>query len=106
MEELGRVIVIGGKGLGVVRKVGENLAKNATQGAEFEVVDAEEVVRFAESASRFGKTYVYGTDVVRTSSGNLYLIENNRAPSFTAFRDATGIAVEKYIVDFLLTKSV
>jgi len=99
-----RVIVVGGRGLGVVRKVGEGLAKNSSQGAIFEHVDDSEVLAFAEKASQLGSADVYGTDVVRTTSGILYLIENNRAPNFMAFRKATGIEVEREIVDFVLKK--
>lgn len=99
-----RVIVVGGKGLGAARKVGSGLTKNATQGTVFEGVDDAEVVSFAEKASKLGTADVYGTDVVRTAAGRLYLIENNRAPNFMAFRDATGIAVEEEIVDFIANR--
>lgn len=47
---------------------------------------------------------VYGTDIVRTKSGKLYLIENNRAPNFMAFESATGITVADTMVDFVAAK--
>jgi glutathione synthase/RimK-type ligase-like ATP-grasp enzyme len=99
-----RVVVVGGKGLGVVRKIGSGIAKNSAQGAQFEAVQDEEIVAFAEKASKFGTADVYGTDVVRTKTGQLYLIENNRSPNFMAFNAATGIAVEDAIIDFVLSK--
>ncbi|MFN3188515.1 MAG: RimK family alpha-L-glutamate ligase [Candidatus Paceibacteria bacterium] len=99
-----RVVVVGGKGLGVVRKVGEGIAKNAAQGSISEAVVDDEVLAFAEHAAKFGPADVYGADVVRTSSGQLYLIENNRAPNFLAFNEATGISVENSIIDFIVEK--
>lgn len=99
-----RVLVVGKKGLGVVRKIGSELTKNVEQGAYFEAVADQEVLQFAEQASQYGMADVYGTDIVRTKSGKLYLIENNRAPNFMAFESATGITVADTMVDFVAAK--
>lgn len=99
-----RVIVIGGKALGVAKKLSNNIAKNATLGGTFEKVEDKEVIGFAEKAAHFEKADILGTDIARTPDGSLWLIENNRNPNFTAFREATGIMVEENILQFVLSK--
>jgi glutathione synthase/RimK-type ligase-like ATP-grasp enzyme len=99
-----RVVVIGGDGIGVVRKdraVSEDDPFNADHDTDVAVKDAE-VQAFAELAARVGGGDVYGADVARTSSGALYLIENNRCPNIVTFREATQVHVEDKLIDFLL----
>jgi len=104
IEDEFRVVVVGGRGLGVVRKCGSGIVQNAARGATFESVVDPEILQFAEQVVQYESAHVYGTDIVRTKAGNLYLIENNRNPSFTAFREATGIPVEEHIVDYIVEK--
>ncbi|MCA9363663.1 hypothetical protein KC727_00365 [Candidatus Kaiserbacteria bacterium] len=99
-----RVIVIGGKALGVAKKLSNNIAKNATLGGSFEKVEDKEVIDFAEKAAHFEKADILGTDIARTPDGSLWLIENNRNPNFIAFREATGMMVEENILQFVLSK--
>jgi glutathione synthase/RimK-type ligase-like ATP-grasp enzyme len=97
-----RVVVVGGSAIGVVEKHKQE-GHDPYQGMydkDVPVVD-DEVARLAEEAARIGGAHVYGADIVRTQSGQLSLLENNRCPDFVSFREATGIPVEKHIVDFI-----
>jgi glutathione synthase/RimK-type ligase-like ATP-grasp enzyme len=100
-----RAVVVGGKSIGVVRK---NRPKDSEsflgEDDRDEYVTDEEVSRFAEQVAEVSDGDVYGADIIRLRTGDLYLIENNRCPDFTTFREATGIPVEKIIVDFLEEK--
>lgn len=94
-----RVMVVNGRSLGSVRKEGEGIAKNAAQGSTFVSVDDPEVEAFAVEAAQSHTGIVQGIDVARTSDDQLYVIEANRTPNFTAFREATGIPVEEHIIN-------
>jgi glutathione synthase/RimK-type ligase-like ATP-grasp enzyme len=65
-----RVIVVGGKALGVVKKTNDGILKNASRGGSFEQVEDTDVTEFAEKAAKLEKASILGSDIVRTSVGN------------------------------------
>jgi hypothetical protein len=99
-----RVLLVDGKALGVVQKVKKPgaIAANAAQGGTFVAVNAPQIGEFA--ARYVSRRGVLGVDVALDASGNLHLIEANRAPLWHAFEDATGIDVAERIVRRSVTR--
>jgi len=98
VEKEFRIIVLDGQCLGMVEKIAkeEQIARNASLGGKFIAVHDEEVIGFAlRNTSRKG---ILGVDVVRDTSGRLYLLEANRAPQWHSFERATGINVASSII--------
>jgi hypothetical protein len=99
-----RVLLVDGRALGVVQKVKKpgQIAANAAQGGTFVAVNAPRIGDFAARyVSRHG---VLGVDVALDASGNLHLIEANRAPLWQAFEHATGIDVAEWIMRRSVTR--
>jgi glutathione synthase/RimK-type ligase-like ATP-grasp enzyme len=93
-----RVILMDGLCLGMVeKKVKEGqVTHNAATGGQFIAVHDEEVIAFTlQHTSHKG---ILGADVIRDTSGRLFLLEANRAPQWYAFERATGINVASCII--------
>jgi glutathione synthase/RimK-type ligase-like ATP-grasp enzyme len=93
-----RVIILDGNCLGLAEKITKEgqVARNAALGGQFTAVHDEEVIRFTlQHTSRKG---ILGADVIRDTSGKLFLLEANRAPQWYAFERATGINVASCII--------
>lgn len=101
-----RVVVVGGKSLGVIQKHRTHSEENqfATELDVDSNVEDKEVCDFAEKAASIDGLDICGADVVRVESGELYLIENNRCPDLATFTNITKINTGGKIVDFLLEK--
>ena len=99
-----RVMVVEKKAIGVVRKIGEGVAKNAAAGSHFEAVEGKEIAAFAEKVAALQAGVVYGVDIAKTVRGELYVIECNRAPEFVEFNRALGIKAEDVIVEAILER--
>lgn len=97
-----RATVIGGKCIGIISKIRTRASTDAFS-ADLDTdiaVHDDAVMAFAELAAKLGDADVYGADIAKTSSGELYLIENNRCPDIVSFGDATGIDVGAALLDF------
>ena len=99
-----RVLVLNGKSLGCVKKISNKVARNADQGAIFEVEENEKVERFARKVAKIQKLFFAGVDIVENEDGELYVLECNRNPQFRAFEEAylrTGydIDIAKMLID-------
>lgn len=97
-----RVMVVQGKAIGVTKKNGDGVAKNASVGGTFESAEREDIAVFAEKVALFQGGVVYGVDIAETNDGTLYVIECNRAPEFIEFNRALGVKVEDFIVSAIL----
>lgn len=93
-----RALVVDGNVLGVVQKTKREgaVAANAAQGASFTKVNDQLIVDFV-TKNVTGKGIV-GVDIGKDEKGNLYLIEENRAPLWSIFEDATNIDVAQAII--------
>ncbi|MBN1413519.1 MAG: hypothetical protein JW973_00350 [Bacteroidales bacterium] len=99
VEKEYRVMVLDGKCLGLVEKIAKEgqIARNASQGGKFIASHDEDVVGFTlKNISHKG---ILGVDVVRDTSGRLYILEANRAPQWHSFEKATGINVACCIIE-------
>jgi glutathione synthase/RimK-type ligase-like ATP-grasp enzyme len=93
-----RLIVMDGQCLGMAEKIVKEgqIAHNAAMGGQFIAAHDEEVIAFTlQHTSRKG---ILGADVIRDTSGRLFLLEANRAPQWYAFERATGINVASCII--------
>ncbi|MDH3324173.1 MAG: hypothetical protein OEL89_00885 [Candidatus Peregrinibacteria bacterium] len=102
-----RVLVVGGKILGAVRKIpetGKRIA-NYAAGAEFKKADLpESLLNESAKLCEAQEIDIGGVDIARDENGNYFLLEINRCPEFRAFQKATDIDVAGEIVDFILKK--
>ena len=106
IEEEFRGIVLGGKCLGIVKKIGVEgkIARNAAQGGKFMVACDTEIIEFIEKyASRKG---LVGLDVARDVAGNIYYIESNRSPQWKNFEETTGINVAKALIAYAYNRTL
>lgn len=104
IKEEFRVITIGGRSLGACLKKTDELVKNAALGSCFEYCRDEEIENLAEKVANCHFGDIFGVDVARDQAGKLWVIECNRNPNFTAFRQASGIKIEDKIIDYCLSK--
>ncbi len=104
-----RVVVVGGKSVGCVKKVpahDNQIALNATEGATFENYEGlnrKNIEALAENVSTHSGLSFSGVDIVE-ASGSLYILECNRNPQFAAFDNATGVCVADRIVEHCIEK--
>ncbi len=99
-----RVLVLGGKSLGAVKKQRDLFYRQSTKSRPFEYVRDKEVERFAEKVCSHLPGDFYGVDVARNDEGELYLFESNRNPSFGNFQKVSGLDIPGAIADFCLRK--
>ena len=94
-----RAILIDGKCLGVAEKKAKpgSLAANAAQGGTFVAANVPNIVDF--TVKNVNKQGIYGVDVGEDGDGQLYIIEANPTPKWSAFEQATGINVAKEIIN-------
>jgi len=102
-----RVIVIGGKMLGAMRRsaLGDEFRSNFSLGGAVEAwsLDEKDKVIAEKVAKVCGLDYC-GVDIMKDEVGNSYVLEVNRQCQFQGFEKSTGTNVAKAVVD-LMTKS-
>ena len=99
-----RVIVIGGKYLGAMKKFGVNgdFRRNLSLGSTAEVAEIDAGLRtLCESAAKVLKSEIAGVDLVITG-GKPYILEVNRRPGFKGFERVTGINVAKAFIEYVI----
>lgn len=99
-----RVLVIGGKSIGAVKKE-KDFSFRREHPVDFEYVRNKKVERFAERAVKHLPGDIYGLDIAEDVDGKLYMFESNRNPSFGNFEKKSGINIEKEIATFVINKS-
>jgi glutathione synthase/RimK-type ligase-like ATP-grasp enzyme len=100
IKEEFRGIVLGGKCLGLVKKIPSDnkIARNAAQGARFISTSDIEISAFIEANAN--KNGLVGVDVARDTFGKIYYIESNRSPQWKYFEKATGINVTRALIKY------
>ncbi|MFC1615552.1 RimK family alpha-L-glutamate ligase [Patescibacteria group bacterium] len=102
-----RIFVMGNASLGAVVKnpaPGKKIA-NYNAGACFYPVDLpKSLLDEAVKLCQIQEIDIGGVDIVKTKSGEYFILEINRCPEFRAFSEATGIDVAKKIIDFIKQK--
>ena len=102
-----RVIVLGGKVLGAMRRtaVGEEFRSNYSLGGSVErwELSREEEALAIRAAGAARLDYV-GVDIMKDDEGRSYILEVNRQCQFAGFEKATGINVARAVVKYIITK--
>ena len=100
IEEEFRGIVLGGRCLGLAKKIPSDgrIARNAAQGGKFTGASDREISMFVEeNASNKG---LVGVDVARDKHGRIHYIESNRSPQWKNFEEATGINIARILIEY------
>lgn len=100
-----RVIVIGGKAIGAMKRIAQNGSHltNYSQGGLVESYDltndsnAREIAE--KTANHFLCDYV-GVDLMKDDEGNYKVLEVNRSCQFAGFESVTGISVPQKVLEF------
>ena len=105
-----RVIVLGGKAIGAMRRRAQegHYLTNFSVGGIVEAYDLTKDMKRAreiaeETANYFDTEYV-GVDLMSDENGDWKLLEINRACQFEGFEKSTGINVAKEVVSYLVEK--
>jgi RimK family alpha-L-glutamate ligase len=101
-----RVIVIGGRALGAMRKNGpkDDFRHNLSVGAEGEKAELpRRLLRLCERAARLLGREFAGIDLA-IAGGKPYILEVNRRPGYEGFEEATGLNVARAFVHYVVRK--
>ena len=105
-----RVIAIGGKALGAIRRIAKKgeFRANISLGASAEKTKlTDELKTLAESAAQRMHYEFAGVDIIENAhTGKLYVLEVNRSPQFEAFEKCTKINVAGELVKHIERKYV
>ncbi len=106
-----RVIVLGGRALGAMRRVaqrGEFLTNFSVGGRveNYDLSEDPEAKALAEKVANLFKVDYTGVDLMKDDQGNWLILEINNSAQFEGFEKATGINVAKAIVEYLLRSPV
>lgn len=100
-----RVLMIDNQCLGVVEKIAQQpgqVALNAAQGGRFVAADRSDIVAFLQLCYPDARG-ILGYDVGIDTTGNVHIIEANRAPGWIGpTEDALGINVADHIIEYLV----
>lgn len=101
-----RVIVLGGKCLGAMKRIAQEgqYLTNYSQGGMVEKYDLEndaEAQRIALEVAKHFKLDYCGVDLMKAKDGGWKVLEVNRACQFKGFESSTGYNVASQIVDYL-----
>ena len=101
-----RVIVIGGKVIGAMKRVAQKdqFLTNFSQGGLVETYDITQDPETTEIALKVANHFhldYCGVDLMKDEKEEWIVLEVNRACQFKGFEKATGINVAKEVVDFL-----
>jgi len=102
-----RVIVLGGKAIGAMRRIAPQgqFLTNYSAGGIVEKFKLDKTTRqLAQKAAKaFFLDYV-GVDLMKDWQGQWRILEVNRACQFEGFEKSTGINVAKKVVEYLISK--
>ncbi len=100
-----RVIVIGGKVLGAMRRSaqGDEFRSNFSLGGAVEKWElSNEDKLIAEKVAEVCQLDYCGVDIMKDEKGNSFVLEVNRQCQFQGFEKSTGINVAKAVVDLMI----
>ncbi len=102
-----RVIVLGGKAIGAMKRIARpsQFLTNYSAGGMVEKFELDKTTRqlAKKAAEAFFLDYV-GVDLMKDWQGQWRILEVNRACQFEGFEKSTGINVAKKVVNFLIKK--
>ena len=100
-----RVLMLHRKCIGVVEKIMNpgSIVANAAQGSEFITADVPEVVEFVKN--NCAKSGFMGVDVAIDSSGEMHVIEENRAPNWNHIQQALNTEIAPIIMERVYRKA-
>ncbi|MDP4009899.1 MAG: ATP-grasp domain-containing protein [Candidatus Shapirobacteria bacterium] len=104
-----RVIVLGGKTLGAMKRsaVGDEFRSNFSLGGEVESWEiSKEDSELAEKVAQVCGLDYCGVDIMKDEFDNSYVLEVNRQCQFQGFEKATKINTAKAVVEILVEKAV
>jgi len=104
IKEEYRVLVLGGKSLGAIKKTAANgdFRANISLGGEAEPATLpEELQLMCERATRELKFEFTGVDLAVLEDDTPMVLEVNRSPGFTGFEKATGKNVARRVIGYL-----
>ncbi len=102
-----RIIFVGDKVIPLgMEKINDNsVIKNIAKGATGKAYKLNnEEIEIAKKCKTISKLDIGGIDLIKSKDNKYYVLEINRAPVFLEFNVATGIKIEKEILDFMETK--
>ena len=102
-----RVIVVGGKVIGAMKRTASSGAflTNFSQGGSVQKYDLDEnMIDIAQKAARAFRLEYVGVDLMKDIGGNWLILEVNRACQFEGFEQSTGINVPQLTLEYLLNR--
>lgn len=103
-----RVVVIGGRAVGAIYRIGPQWRTNIAQGAQAQVCPlTSQIAALAVAAADATGACIAGVDLVEYSDGQLSVLEVNHGVEFCGFQSAHGDTVDlaDEMVDFLLQRA-
>lgn len=99
-----RVFIIAGKSVATMVRHGNSWVNNVALGGRCEhVADAGEVAQLAELAAKAVRIDYCGVDVIRDTTGKLYVLEINSIPAWRGLQSVSAIDIAQALVDNLLS---
>jgi gamma-F420-2:alpha-L-glutamate ligase len=100
-----RVIVIGGKAIGAMKRIAQNGSHltNYSQGGLVEAYDLENDPKAKEIAEKTANHFLcdyVGVDLMMDNEGSYKVLEVNRSCQFQGFESVTGISVPEKVIEF------
>lgn len=100
-----RVLVIGGRAVAAMRREANDWVTNVAQGARCRAEPlTEDLASFAERAVRAVGAQYGGVDLMRDSSGRLWVIEVNGVPAWRALQQVSNVDLAGALADGLLAR--
>lgn len=104
-----RVIVIGGKAVGAMKRIakeGSHLSNYSAGGSveKYDLASDSEAERLALETARLFECEYAGVDLMKDNAGKWCVLEINRSCQFEGFEKATGINVAHELLTFLQTE--
>lgn len=102
-----RVIVIGGKAIGAMKKTapkGEFLTNVVRGGTATKAELTKELKDLSIRSARLFKADYVGVDIMHDKKNNPYILEVNRGAQFEGFERSTGINVAREMIEWLQKK--
>ncbi len=100
-----RILVLGGKAVAGMCRVGDNWKTNIYAGAKAKPLEiSDELKDIAIKTAQITKTEISGVDIIESERGYLVL-EVNSIPGFTALQEVTDFNIAEEIINFFLNRA-
>lgn len=99
-----RVFVINHQAVATMQRSGEGWLHNVARGAQCKWVEDKAIATLAEQASKVLDIDYCGVDIIRDSSGKLWVLELNSIPAWRGLQSVSSVNIAQLLVDDLLQK--